>query len=178
MERMKIEILGLSEIHWRDVGEFSTSIPTEPNQYHVIYSGGRKCHQGVAFIVTEKAKKAILYHHTVNERVILVKVKEKNNDILIIKIYGYPEDPDTEKVDEFYELLEGTVKEHKKSTDKLIVTGDFNARVGNRKCSYVVGNFGLEQRTTNGDRLIEFCKKHQLEITSTWSELKKNATCT
>lgn len=36
MERTKMKILGLSETHWRDVGEHNASIPTEPNQYHIM----------------------------------------------------------------------------------------------------------------------------------------------
>lgn len=175
MERMQIDILGLSETHWKEVGEFSTSIPTIDSHYSVIYSGGKQSRQGVAFIMNEKSRKSMLYYHTVNERIILTKLQEKSNEVLIVQIYGFTEDAEREDVEEFYELLESTIKEHKKNNDKVIIMGDFNARVGNKKCSNIVGNYGLGQRTVNGDRLIEFCNKQQMCITNTWFEQKESA---
>ena len=50
MDRLDVDILGLSETHWKDVGEFNTSIPAVPGQYGIIYSGGKQSRQGVAFM--------------------------------------------------------------------------------------------------------------------------------
>ena len=175
MDRLDVDILGLSETLWKGVGEFNTSILTVPGQYGIIYSGGKQSRQGVAFIVNERIKKSTLYFYAVNERIMLMKLQEKSNELLIIQIYGFTEDADGEQVEEFYELLDNAIKEHKKSNDKVIIMGDFNGRVVKNKCSNVVGKFGLGQRTPNGDRLIEFCKKHHLIVTNTWFEQNESA---
>eukprot|EP00795_Rhopilema_esculentum_P008942 gene8942-16575_t len=121
MDRVDIDILGLSETHWKDVGEFKTSMPTVPGQYGTIYSGGKQSRQGLAFIVNERTKKSTLYYHAVNERIMLMKLQEKSGELLIIQIYGSTEDTDREQVEEFYELLDITIKGHKKSNDKVII---------------------------------------------------------
>eukprot|EP00795_Rhopilema_esculentum_P009103 gene9103-16759_t len=105
----------------------------------------------------------------------LMKLQEKSRELLITQIYGYTEDADREQVEEFYELLDITIKGHKERNDKVIIMGDFNGRVGKNKFSNVVGKFGLGQRTPNGDRLKEFCKKHHLLVTKTWFEQKESA---
>ena len=65
------------------------------------------------------------------------------------------------------------IKDHKKFNDQLLVTGDFNWKVGNLREDKIVGPYGLGIRNDNGSRLIEFCKRHDLTITNTWFEQKE-----
>ena len=45
----------------------------------------------------------------------------------------------------------------------IIIMGDFNAKVGNVSLDNdVMGWHGLGQANERGERLIEFCKEHQL----------------
>ena len=52
--------------------------------------------------------------------------------------------------------------------DILIITGDFNAKVGNRSTNkQVMGNFGLGEQNQRGERLIEFCQDNGYTILNT-----------
>ena len=68
----------------------------------------------------------------------------------------------------FYEDLEQVIH-HTPHTDKLILLGDFNARVG--KCSEswekVIGPHGIGKVNTNGTLLLSLCARHELVITNT-----------
>ena len=45
--------------------------------------------------------------------------------------------------------------------------GDFNAKVGNSVISRCMGNQGLGKTNERGERLIQFCERHDLRIVNT-----------
>jgi hypothetical protein len=59
MERMQIDIMGVAETFWDDVGEFQSKLPTTEEEFKVIYSGGNNRRRGVAFIM--KGRQGQLY---------------------------------------------------------------------------------------------------------------------
>ena len=82
--------------------------------------------------------------------------------------------PEEEK-DKFYEILDQTLREYKKGRECLVVMGDFNAKVGSGREENIIGPYGLGTRNENGDRLVNFCKKHNLFVTNTWFQQKSTA---
>lgn len=62
--------------------------------------------------------------------------------------------------------------------DKLVVLGDFNARVGVRKSDDIlwqdvlVGGHGLDERNLAGEELLEFSSINHLSIMNTWFQKK------
>nr|VZI53607.1 unnamed protein product [Spirometra erinaceieuropaei] len=71
--------------------------------------------------------------------------------------------------DEFYEdlhVLLGTVSK----ADKLIILGDFNARVGTDHAAWrgVLGPHGLRGSNDNGLLLLRTCAEHRLILTNTF----------
>ena len=73
------------------------------------------------------------------------------------------EDEETEKV---YEDPERVIQ-YVKGDENLIITGDWNAVVGEGIEERVVGEYGLGNRNERGERLIEFCNKFQMVIANT-----------
>ena len=73
---------------------------------------------------------------------------------------------DIGEVEKVYEDIEELIKltKHK---DNLIIMGDFNAVIGEGSDGIEVGKYGLGKRNDRGDRLIEFCRQHELVISNT-----------
>ena len=67
---------------------------------------------------------------------------------------------------ELYETLQEQIYKWNR-TDYLIVSTDFNARVGNNVVSGAVGEFGEPHRNNNGDSFIRFATNNNLTITNT-----------
>lgn len=74
-----------------------------------------------------------------------------------------------EEVEEVYENIDKII-ENVKGEENLVVMSDWNAIVGEEKVNYVTGAIGLGRRNESGERLLEFCAKHNLIITNTCFE--------
>ena len=53
MQRLEIDVLGLSEVRWTDTGSF------DKQGYHIIWSGGQKHEHGVGFIPNSQEQKIV-----------------------------------------------------------------------------------------------------------------------
>ena len=161
MDRMKINILGLSAVRWTGSG----IIPTDDKK--IIYSGGDSHERGVGIIFDLHASRAITGYWAISDRVLLVKMKGQPFDITIIQVYAPTSESSDEDIDQFYADME-KAKRISKSQEILIIMGDFNAKVGNEKHEDIVGNFGLGERNERGERLIEWAQVHDMVIGNTW----------
>ena len=72
-----------------------------------------------------------------------------------------------EDKDSFYECLDAELQRVPRS-DKIIMLGDFNARVGSSYFAWrgVIGHHGLGKANSNGHRLLSLCASHHLVITN------------
>src|SRR5215467_2817125 len=163
MERMDIDILGISELRWKGFGHFTSD-------NHVVYYAGNESRRknGVAFIVTKRLAKSVMKYHIVSDRIISIRLLGKPVNITVIQIYAPTTDAEEEDVDIFYDQLQAEI-DKTCNQDLLLITGDWNAKVGNQEDEYVVGKFGLGERNEAGERLIEFCKTNNLFISNTFS---------
>lgn len=164
MRRMKLDILGISEIKWSGTGDFWS------DDYRVIYSGTeegeRTGQKGVAIIHEKALGLRVLGYVQHSERIILVKINTKPNNTVIIQIYMPTTNADDDEIEKIYEdinkLIDQTMAE-----DNVIVMGDINATVGEGNEGAIVGQFGLVTRNDRGRRLIEFCTRNDFIITNT-----------
>jgi hypothetical protein len=69
MSRLNIDILGMSEIKWKNEGDFGATIT-------VIYSGDKKSHTGVGTILTKEWGKTVKNSLLFNYRIMLIKLKK------------------------------------------------------------------------------------------------------
>ncbi|BHF80970.1 hypothetical protein SprV_0702409900 [Sparganum proliferum] len=77
--------------------------------------------------------------------------------------------PDAAARDKFYEDLHALLTTVSKA-DKLIVLGDFNARVGTDHTAWrgVLGSHGLRGSNDNSLLLLRTCAEHRLILTNTF----------
>jgi len=99
------------------------------DNYRVIYSGDKNSNTGVGTILTKEWGQSVKNYMLDNDRIMLIRLKTEENDLVIIQTYMPTSGYKAEEVEEVYEQLEDVVKNVKKN-DNLIIQGDWNAIVG------------------------------------------------
>jgi hypothetical protein len=112
----------------------------------------------------------------VSERIITARVKTKYRKMTIVQCYAPTEDGKADEKASFYSLLDKTLVILHRS-DIVLMTGDFNAKVGcnNEDVEHVMGKHGTGDCNENGELLIQTCGNHGLMIGGTCF-LTKDAT--
>jgi exonuclease III len=83
-----------------------------------------------------------------------------------------PEEYREQETRHFYKQLQKEFDEYSKC-DSLVISGDFNARVGNQTIPNVVGTFGEDCIKRNGQTLREFASFNDFKITNTFFRKKE-----
>ena len=82
MNRLGIDILGLSEIKWKGGGRINSESRT------IIYSGGDSHSRGVGVILNKVVAAALIGYWAISERVVVVKIRGQPFSICIIQAYA------------------------------------------------------------------------------------------
>lgn len=111
---------------------------------------------------------SVLKFVPVSERICLLRIKSKFNNISILNAYAPTEQADDEAKDSFYKDLE-TAFDQIPDYDTKIVIGDFNAKVGREEAYQpTIGLFSKHPVSNdNGLRLISFASSKSMVIKST-----------
>jgi len=72
-----------------------------------------------------------------------------------------------EEIEEMYERIEELFSRETKGKDYTVVTGDWNAVVGETR-EENVGEYGLGSSNKRGEKLIELCRNKKIYVTNTW----------
>ena len=101
MERVNVNILGISELKWTGMGEFNSDD-------HYIYYGGQDClrRNGVAIMVNKRVQNAVLGCNLKNDRMISVRLQGKPFSITVIQVYAPTRNAEEAEVEQFYEDLQ------------------------------------------------------------------------
>ena len=86
---------------------------------------------------------------------ISVSFQGKPFNITVIQVYVPTTDAEEAEVDQFYEDLEDLLELTPK-IDVLLITEDWNVKVGSQERQGVIGKFGLGEQNEAGQRLTEF----------------------
>ena len=162
MNRCGISALGIAETHWTGKGHFTTATGEL-----VIFSGSQDHRAGVGVTLSKSVSNSMIAYRAISDRVLYVRIRAAPFNISLIEVYAPTTEATDEKVEEFYDQTR-TALEISQSQDVVFVAGDFNAKVGtDRLDPDVCGRYGLETLNERGERLINFCRDHDLFITNT-----------
>ncbi|CAF4616595.1 unnamed protein product [Rotaria socialis] len=120
-----------------------------------------------------KVSKALIGYNSVSARVITTGFNAVRFKITVVHAYAPTFACSEVELEAFYNTLEGTLARiHTK--DILIITGDWNAKVGSDNADWkrVMGRYGYGDRNERGERLLEFATAHNLYICNTRFEQK------
>ncbi|XP_037866981.1 uncharacterized protein LOC119628534 [Bombyx mori] len=168
----RLTILGLSETHVKGSGYFTMA---EGNTFY--FSGHEsKSQNGVAIIVSQTFKYAVLGYNAISDRIMTIKLRGNPLPINIVQVYAPTAQSSEEEIDSFYGTLEDCINALPRR-EMLFVQGDWNAKIGDTSrddhLRKTVGHYGLGTRNDRGERFLEFCVGNSLAITNTFFQHHK-----
>lgn len=169
LDRYNIHIAALSETRFADEGQL-----TEVKAGYTFFWSGRSSEErreaGVGFAIkSHLINKLSSLPKGLNERLMYMRLPLKGKrHATIISAYAPTMTNPEETKNKFYEDLEALITSVHKE-DKLIILGDFNARVGTDCQAWkgVIGRNGVGKSNSNGHLLLKTCAAHDLLITNT-----------
>lgn len=167
LKRLNIDIAALSETRFLDDGSLSD------NQYTFFWkglpAGSRKIH-GVGFAIKDDLVPVLSeLPRGISERLMTLTYQLPDKTyVTVISAYAPTLDSEPETKDAFYEQLENTLR-HVPKQHRIILLGDFNARVGRQADLWpgIIGTNGIGNVNANGARLLSKCAEHNLVVTNT-----------
>ena len=99
--RVNINILGISELKWSGMGEFTS------DDHYIDYCGQESLRRyGVAIIVKRRVWNAVLECNLKNDRNISVRFQGKPFNIMVIQVYDPTSNAEEAEIEWFYEGLQ------------------------------------------------------------------------
>ncbi|KAK2716470.1 hypothetical protein QYM36_006823 [Artemia franciscana] len=159
MKQYNIEILALSEIHWKGVGQEILD-----HGYVLLYSGEDNHHQvGVGLMMSPAAYRKMLKWTPINERILFARLATTHTKLSVIVCYAPTNEADDDVKDSFYETLQAVTKDIPKH-DVLCVVGDLNAKINEN--GELLLDFALNNDLVVGGTLFEHKNVHKYTWTS------------
>ncbi|KAG1671311.1 LINE-1 retrotransposable element ORF2 protein [Nymphon striatum] len=174
LDRLNIHIAGLSETFLPE-SEYLLR-PTIRNQrcYKVLTSGcDRNGRRGVALLIDSKYEPCIMKISIRGHTAIGVSLKMDKNILVIIQAYIPDISSSREEVEHAYEEIQEIMSELGTGKNRqLVVMGDLNGRIGRDAIEGICGRYGTGKTNRNGRILINFCRKHGLQLKNTYKSVK------
>ena len=105
MARVNVDILGISELKWTGTGEFNS------DDHYIYYCGQESLRRnGVAIMVNNRVRNAVLGCSLKNNRMISVCFQGKPFNITVIQVYAPTSNAEEAEVEWFYEDLQGLLE--------------------------------------------------------------------
>lgn len=169
LSRLNIDIAALSEVRFADEG----SLREHGAGYTLFWSGKpstEKRLSGVGFMMRNSiASKLETLPMGYSDRIISLRLPLKSTQHLtLFSVYAPTLLADPADKDSFYSDMRRLLN-NTPANDKVMILGDFNARVGRDSEAWkgVLGRHGIGNCNDNGRLLLEFCTEYQLTITNT-----------
>ena len=169
LEKYNIDIAALSETRLAGISRLTEV----KGGYDLFWSGKDETeprHSGVGFAIrSDLARTLPSLPKGISDRIMTLTLELAHDTrAVLVSCYAPTLCSSDQEKDNFYNQLRNVISgvRHK---DKIILLGDFNARVGSDFQSWegVLGNHGVGRMNSNGLRLLSFCKEFDMCITNT-----------
>ena len=169
MERNDLDVLGISETKAR--GNGMKEIDGAKYIFAGVVEGRAK--GGVGIVVRNRVANCIKSWRCVSERCIAARLRIEGKWLTIVQVYAPTDDRDPSIKDDFYGDLQMAINRTPRG-DKLIVLGDFNARVGNNieLWNGIIGRHGEGVENDSGRRRLRFTAENDFKVMNTHFEHK------
>ena len=98
IERVNVNILGISELKWTGMGEFNS------DDHYIYYRGEESLRRNeIAIIINKRVQNAVLGCNLKNDRMISVHFQGKPFNITVIQVYAPTSNAEAAEVEQFYE---------------------------------------------------------------------------
>ena len=169
LSRYGIDIAALSETRLAETGDV-----TEIGSGYTFFWSGKAKDQpreaGVGFAIRSAlVTKLETLPKGISDRLMTLRIPlAGNTHLTVVSVYAPTMSYAEEEREQFYQLLSTTLHSVPKA-DKLLLLGDFNARVGKDSSSWptVLGPHGMGKENSNGLLLLTLCSEEGLTITNT-----------
>ncbi|VDM03840.1 unnamed protein product [Schistocephalus solidus] len=159
-------------------GDSNPSQLEEVGASYTFFRSGRpkaeRCDAGVAFAIqNDIVGRLPCLPQGINDRLMIIRLPHRGDQFAtIIGAYAPTMTSSDAAKDKFYEDLHALLATVPK-LDKLIVLGNFNARIGTDHAAWqrVLGPQGLGRCNDNGLLLLRTCAEHHLLLTNTFFHL-------
>ena len=173
LARYNIDVAALSETRLADEGQIS-----ETGAGYTFFWKGKTAEEprlhGVGFAIRNSLVRMhnLLPVH-VSERITTLRIPLQHGHVTIVSVYAPTLDSEVDVKESFYASLRTTLSAVPLH-DKLLLMGDFNARVGKDHQLWhgVIGNQGIGSCNANGLLLLGLCAEFNLCITNTIFRLR------
>ena len=174
LARYKIDIAAISETRLVDAGSLE-----ETGSNHTVFwrelSAKELGIHGVGFIVRTSLLRQLNCQPTgINERLMTWRIAlNGGKHATLVAVYVPTLNSEEPVKDTFYDQLHEVLR-GMPNDDKVLLMGDFNARVGSNHHVWkgVVGRHGAGKCNSNGLRLLTLCAEHRLTVTNTRFRLR------
>lgn len=124
---------------------------------------------GVGFAIQNKLLSSVEKPVPISSRLSSLRLHTNCGPVTIIATYAPTLTSDLDVKESFYNQLSAIVQKTP-STERLMILGDFNARVGANSSAWpdILGNHGYGNMNDNGQRLLELCSTHKLCVPSSF----------
>ena len=116
-------------------------------------------------MLAKRAQEAFIEWKPIFPRIILAQFRSKTRNVSFINCYAPTNEAEVETKLDFYDALQKALDDRTRR-DILMVTGDFNAKIGkdNTGRERIMGREGLGTMNENGEMFAEFCVFNDLVI--------------
>ncbi|XP_065662919.1 uncharacterized protein LOC136085533 [Hydra vulgaris] len=169
MERRKLDILCVQETRWK--GSKTRSIG---GGFKLFYHGFDRKRNGVGVILKEEFSKSVEEIKRVSDRVICEKLEIDGVVMNVISAYAPQLGCDTKEKEEFWRELDEVVLQVPVE-ERMILGADFNGHVGKRNSGEeeVMGSYGVKERNTEGQMVVDFAKRIKMAVVNTYFNKKE-----